>query len=192
MLSCGKTTAVIFDVILHRDPTPPLSLNPELPPGLELILYKALEKDPDLRYQHASDMRADLKRLKRDTDSGRSASVVTAARRGLAPSLASLDGVLSAPVVHPPAVRPAWWPLALAGFFALLFVAGAIFWFTKRQPSSPPELKQQQLTVNSTENAVESGAISPDGKYLAYSDGKGFTSSSLKPARHRRSLNRRT
>jgi len=70
----GDTPGVIFDSILNRVPTPPIRLNPELPPELERIINKALEKDRDLRYQHASELRADLKRLKRDTDSGRSAA----------------------------------------------------------------------------------------------------------------------
>src|SRR5437762_4623167 len=71
----GATTAVIHDAILNRAPTPPLRLNPDLPVEFERIINKALEKDCDLRYQHASDIRSDLKRLRRDTDSGRSARV---------------------------------------------------------------------------------------------------------------------
>src|SRR2546427_397296 len=71
----GATTAVIHDAILNRAPTPPLRLNPDLPPEFERIINKALEKDRDLRYQHASDIRTDLKRLRRDTDSGRLARV---------------------------------------------------------------------------------------------------------------------
>src|SRR5882762_5210816 len=67
----GDTSAVIFDGILNRPPTPPLRLNPDLPPQLEDIIDKALEKDRSLRYQHASEMRSDLQRLKRDTDAGR-------------------------------------------------------------------------------------------------------------------------
>src|SRR5437870_10470186 len=69
----GESSGVIFDGIMNRAPLPPLQLNPDLPPKLEDIINKALEKDRDVRYQHASDMRADLKRLKRDTDSGRAA-----------------------------------------------------------------------------------------------------------------------
>src|ERR1700690_323017 len=68
----GDSTAVIFDGIMNRTPLPPLRLNPDLPPKLEEVINKALEKDRNLRYQHAADMRADLQRLKRDTDSGRS------------------------------------------------------------------------------------------------------------------------
>lgn len=68
----GETSAIIFDGILNRTPAPAVRLNPDLPPQLEEIINKALEKDRNLRYQHASDMRTDLMRLKRDTDSGRS------------------------------------------------------------------------------------------------------------------------
>jgi eukaryotic-like serine/threonine-protein kinase len=72
----GDTSALIFQAILDRAPTPPVRLNPDLPPKFEDIVSKALEKDRNLRYQHASDMRTDLQRLKRDTDSSRSAIVV--------------------------------------------------------------------------------------------------------------------
>ena len=70
----GDTSAVIFEAILSRAPIAPVRLNPEVPAKLEEIINKALEKDRDLRYQHASDMRTDLKRLKRETDSAHSAA----------------------------------------------------------------------------------------------------------------------
>ena len=69
----GDTSAVIFDAIMNRSPIAPVRLNPDLPVKLEEIINKALEKDRNLRYQHASDLRTDLQRLKRDSDSGRSA-----------------------------------------------------------------------------------------------------------------------
>ncbi len=69
----GETSAAMFDSILHKAPLAPVRLNPDLPARLEEIINKALEKDRHLRYQHASDLRADLQRLKRDTDSGRTA-----------------------------------------------------------------------------------------------------------------------
>src|SRR6266403_2863470 len=67
----GNTSGVIFDAILNRPPTPPARLNPAIPVQLEQIIAKSLEKDRELRYRSASDMRADLQRLKRDTDSAR-------------------------------------------------------------------------------------------------------------------------
>jgi eukaryotic-like serine/threonine-protein kinase len=67
----GNTSAEIFDAILNRTPVAPVRLNPEIPAGLEHIINRALEKDRELRYQHAADMRAELQRLKRDTDTGR-------------------------------------------------------------------------------------------------------------------------
>ena len=70
----GEGIGTIFDAVLNRDPVPPVRLNPDVPPELERVIAKCLEKDRDLRYQHASDIRADLRRLKRDTDSGRAAS----------------------------------------------------------------------------------------------------------------------
>ncbi len=76
----GDTSGMIFDSILNRAPTPPIRLNPELPQELERIIGKALEKDRDLRCQTAAELRADLKRLKRDTDSGRSAASVAVAQ----------------------------------------------------------------------------------------------------------------
>ena len=80
----GESSAAIFDSILHKVPVAPVRLNPDLPPDLERIINKALEKDRNLRYQHASDMRADLQCLKRETDSARTASLVAADEPGAA------------------------------------------------------------------------------------------------------------
>jgi len=75
----GESSGVIFKAILDAAPTPAVRLNPDVPPKLEEIINKALEKDRNLRYQHASEIRTDLQRLKRDTDSGKSAAVTEAA-----------------------------------------------------------------------------------------------------------------
>jgi len=92
----GNTSAVIFDAILNRAPTAPVRLNPTLPAELERIVNKALEKDRDLRYQVASEMRADLKRLKREIDSGKSSAAsaavpVATSTTGHAPMVATPD-----------------------------------------------------------------------------------------------------
>ncbi|NDQ55977.1 MAG: protein kinase [Acidipila sp.] len=113
----GDTTGVIFDSILNRAPSPANRLNPELPAKLEEIINKALEKDRNLRYQSASDLRGDLLRLKRDSDSGR----------------VSASNAASNVVVSSVAAKP-WWPgrtaLAAAGIaLAALLALGAWFAF---------------------------------------------------------------
>jgi eukaryotic-like serine/threonine-protein kinase len=71
----GESTATIFDAILNRTPLAAIRINPDLPPNLEEVINKCLEKDRNLRYQHASDIRTDLQRLKRDTESGKAAAI---------------------------------------------------------------------------------------------------------------------
>jgi eukaryotic-like serine/threonine-protein kinase len=77
----GESSGVIFDSILNRDPVPPIRLNVDLPSKLEEVINKALEKDRNLRYQHASEMKTDLQRLKRDTESGKTVSTAAASPR---------------------------------------------------------------------------------------------------------------
>jgi len=86
----GDTSATIFDSILNRPPLSPLRLNPNLPARLEEIICKALEKDRDLRYQVASEIRADLKRLKRETDSSRSVPWVSGSSADAAAPISSV------------------------------------------------------------------------------------------------------
>jgi len=100
----GETSAVIFHAILERAPTPPIRLNPDLPAELERIINRALEKDRNLRYQHASEMRAELQRLKRDTDSSRSPVVPAAAEPGI--PVSSAGKTVAAPSASP-ATTPA-------------------------------------------------------------------------------------
>jgi len=120
----GDTSAVIFEAILNRVPVAPVRLNPELPASLEAIINKALEKDRNLRYQHASDTRTDLKRLQRDTDSGRSASALSV------PGVAADSGATAAVSTAPAKSRP--WRrtiAALAVVFAAAAGVGGYFYF---------------------------------------------------------------
>jgi len=113
----GDTSALIFNAILERPPVPPVRINPDVPHKLEEVINKALEKDCRLRYQHASDIRTDLQRLKRDTESGRARIVVTStvAREGPV-SPRSLRSLILALIVSVIGIAAGWtvwsnWPL---------------------------------------------------------------------------------
>jgi serine/threonine protein kinase/tetratricopeptide (TPR) repeat protein len=114
----GDTSATIFEAILNRVPVAPVRLNPDLPPKLEEIVSKALEKDRNLRYQHASDIRTDLQRLKRDTDTGQTAVVCAPESSG---SVAVASPAASATVQPPSASVVA----ALPHHFKWAAIAGA-------------------------------------------------------------------
>jgi serine/threonine protein kinase len=114
----GKSTGVIFESILNRPPVPPLRLNPDLPAELERIINKCLEKDRNLRYQHAADMRTDLQRLKRDSESGRSA--------------VASSGTVA--VAEAPAARVAkGWKIAVPLLLVALLVAGGLYYRLHQQ-----------------------------------------------------------
>jgi eukaryotic-like serine/threonine-protein kinase len=170
----GATSAVVFHAILELDPPPCVQLNPALPSKLDEIISKALEKDRDLRYQSAADLRGDLKRLKRDTESGRktaqpasgSARAVTAA----SPS-ATAQIVTATPRAGDSAVsstiRPQKARTALSATIALVLVAAAgygIYAFLARNAPVPfQNINASKIT--DTGDAVLA-AISPDGKYI--------------------------
>jgi eukaryotic-like serine/threonine-protein kinase len=86
----GESTGIIFDGIMNRTPFPLLRLNPDLPPKLEEMINKCLEKDRDLRYQHASDIRTDLQRLKRDTESAHHSAHISASTAPASPRVSSI------------------------------------------------------------------------------------------------------
>ena len=145
----GNTSAVIFDAILNRSPTPPLRLNPELPPELERIVTKALEKDRDLRYQSAAEMRADLRRLTRDSDSS------------------SSTAVQDIPAAAAARVRPRAWLFAGAALLALSLAAAALWVRSSRHaPVAAPPAEWVQLTDFA--DSATSPALSPDGRMLAF------------------------
>jgi eukaryotic-like serine/threonine-protein kinase len=150
----GDSTAAIFESILRKAPVPPVRLNPDLPLKLEEIIGKALEKDRNLRYQHASEMRADLQRLKRDSESGKTAAF-DAAPPPSAPTIAPLPmesatpqasaagsssrtGASSGQVSQAAATAPAkrsW----LAASAALIVIVGMVagVWFIRGRTSHP-------------------------------------------------------
>ena len=165
----GQSTGVVFESILNRAPVPAVRLNPDVPPDLERIIEKCLEKDRNLRYQHASEIRTDLQRLKRETTSGRGATIsqsvgsASGSREGATANHVRASAVLSV------FGQRRHLRLLIGGVAALLLAGGVIF-FLKWRPSSAPELKLRQLTANSSENPVNRAVISPDGKYLAFTD----------------------
>jgi len=149
----GATSAVIFNQILEHTPTPVTTVNPKLPAKLEEIINKALEKDRDLRCQTAAELRADLKRLKRDTESGR-----LVARSGTAAA--------AQPAVKSPARRR--FIALLAGFLLLGALAGAFFLGRQTRQikaASPPVY--HQLTFR--HGGIRMARFAPDGQTVLYS-----------------------
>jgi eukaryotic-like serine/threonine-protein kinase len=133
----GNTPAAIFGAILHQVPESPLHLNAGLPPKLDEIVSKALEKDRDLRYQHAADVRTDLKRLKRDTESGRAGAAAAAVQAAVPPSET---------LQQTAAGRSSWLKWATAGATAAAIVVVALT-LLLRSPVPPPRvLGTSQLT----------------------------------------------
>lgn len=183
----GSTSAEIFDGILNRAPVAPIRFNPQVPGELERIINKSLEKDPVLRYQHADDLRSDLQRLKRDTDSNRRAAStsdsVPAAPAALPSSTTS--AALSAGSIPVPAggsshsirsasssavvaaARQHKWGVGAGAIVGLVVLAAAGFgvYSLFYRPKPAPF---QNFTINQITNAGKAllTAISPDGKYV--------------------------
>jgi eukaryotic-like serine/threonine-protein kinase len=154
----GTTSAVVFEAILNKVPASPVQLNPGLPPQLELILNKALEKDRELRCQSAAELRADLKRLKRDTDS---------AHAGVARAGSSASGVAAkeSPIQKPQSRR--LWPILISlGFLATLatgLIAGKRIW------GSPTASAPLYHEITFRRGEIRSARFAPDGQTILYS-----------------------
>jgi serine/threonine protein kinase/Tol biopolymer transport system component len=186
----GKTPGAIFGAILHEAPAPPLSLNPDLPHKLEEIITKTLEKDRDLRYQHASEIRTDLKRLKRDITSGRSAPAGAASAPAPQQSDSAIISRAPSSGTSAPGTSAIGTPLpradssdsqvivglvgrhkkAVAGLVAaVVLIASALTYFVyraaNRASSSPAALEFTRVTGTGD---IDTAAISPDGKYVAF------------------------
>jgi serine/threonine protein kinase/Tol biopolymer transport system component len=164
----GETSAVIFDALLNSDPVAPSKLNPELPPKLDEVIHTALEKDRDLRYQSAAEIRAELKRLKRDISSEGN-------RMGTAAVSSSQSPVRppsSSQVLLAEAKRNKGWVAALGAMLVILLVtvAAAVYWWGP--PATSLDLQKMTATQITHDGKTSPGnmsvALSPDGRFMAF------------------------
>jgi serine/threonine protein kinase/Tol biopolymer transport system component len=172
----GDISGVITDAILHQAPVAPVRLNPEVPAKFEDIINKALEKERDVRYQHAADLRADLKRLKRDTDSGRiSSSTTESSARGLAPVPSSSSAPI--PVAVDTFVKPTGrsWKYILAALCAVILLGGAFAAYHLWSRASVPSVTGQVKKISHWNKPMEEARLSPDGHTVAFDSPVGGT-----------------
>ena len=179
----GESSGDIIDAILHKSPTAAVRLNPEVPAEFERIIQKALEKDRDLRYQHASELRADLKRLKRETESGR---VMVESSSSVAPgppsSANSASSASSSSVLIAEARRHKGVLMVTAFAIVALAFAGA-FGVYKLLSKSSPTINTRNLSIRPlTEHGqvIDFASISADGRLLAYGRREGERSLRVK------------
>jgi Tol biopolymer transport system component len=160
----GESSGAIFHAILERQPVPAVRLNPEVPAELERIINKALEKDCNLRYQSAAEMRADLQRLKRDTDSGRSAATLSAGSPEVS-GVAGTDSLRRESAV-PQTGRPKWKSWAVAGGGLALLVIASLRYLQSR-PLPPPKVSGY---VPVTHDGNPKGLVGTDGARLFFNE----------------------
>ena len=170
----GDTSGVIFDGILNRAPVSPVRLNPDLPPKLEELINKALEKDPKLRCQSATEMRADLERLRRDSSSGKlSAASGSAVTSTPLASVPQEPGQATSSAVQAVAnTKSGIRKLAIPGIILLLLALAVAGWLYRRTISgnkmASTAFLSPRLSSLTSSGDVVLARISPDGRYLGY------------------------
>jgi eukaryotic-like serine/threonine-protein kinase len=182
----GESSGLIFDAILNRFPVAPVRLNPDLPTELERIVIKALEKDRNLRYQGAAEIRADLQRLKRDTETGRLAGASTGSiavtKEAAPPSGQKQESATgSVPLSAPPSstavevdkIRKGGnrklWQILVPTAVVVAVLAGMFAWFSR--PFPPPKVVK---TIQITHDAVSKGNVVTDGPRLYINESTGL------------------
>jgi serine/threonine protein kinase/Tol biopolymer transport system component len=163
----GETTAVIFDAILNREPAPPQEVNPELPAKLAEVIHTALEKDRDLRYQSAAEMRAELKRLKRDTSSERTRSAPSSGTAAPSSGAVRTAPSSSAVLIAEARRHKGWVAGGIVGLVALLAAVGFVG-YRLSQRSRGFNLQNKRITQITESGKAAAVAISPEGRYVMY------------------------